>query len=147
MKTLATVALLFAGALLVSCEVSPEPINYGTEACHFCRMTIVDQQHAAQYVTKKGKQFKFDAVECMLNQLSETGMADLEILLVCDYTQPGQMTDATRASYLISPQIKSPMGANLSAFSKLSDAEETLGVRGGELFDWSEMLTKYQVTE
>lgn len=132
---------------MISCAVSPEPINYGTEACHFCRMTIVDQQHAAQYVTKKGKQFKFDAVECMLNQLSESGMEDIEILLVCDYSNPGSMTDAARATYLISPEIKSPMGANLSAFASLEDLEETMKAHGGELYNWGEMLIKYQVTE
>ena len=101
MNKIATAVLLFAGVFMISCEVSPEPINYGVDACHFCKMTLVDQQHAAQYVTNKGKQFKFDAMGCMLNQISESGMSDLEILLVCDYSNPGEITDATRASYLI----------------------------------------------
>jgi copper chaperone NosL len=110
-------------------------------------MTIVDQQHAAQYVTKKGKQFKFDAVECMLNDLSENGMENLALLLVSDYVNPGAMTDATKATYLISEGIKSPMGANLSSFSGKADAEETLKTHGGELYSWEEMLRKYQVNE
>lgn len=147
MYKIATAALLFAGVFLISCEVTPEPINYGMDACHFCKMTIVDKQHAAQYVTEKGKQFKFDAVECMLNQISESGITDLEILMVCDYSHPGEMTDATLATYLISPEIKSPMGANLSAFSLRSDAEETLREHKGELYKWDEMLTKYKVAE
>ena len=110
-------------------------------------MTIVDQQHAAQYVTKKGKQFKFDAVECMLNDLSENGMENLALLLVCDYANPGEMVDATQASYLISEEIKSPMGANLSSFGVDSDAESTVGIHGGELYSWEEMLRKYQVSK
>lgn len=142
--TLGFICLFFA---VTSCEVKPAPINFGTDSCHFCKMTIVDQQHAAQYVTKKGKQFKFDAVECMLNDLSENGMENLAILLVSDYNNPGAMTDATEATYLISVEIKSPMGANLSSFSVRADAEKTLKNRGGELYSWEEMLRKYQVNE
>ena len=59
------------GILLLSCTIKPEKINFGSDMCHFCQMTIVDRQHAAQYVTSKGKQFKFDAIECMLNEFSE----------------------------------------------------------------------------
>ena len=77
--TLGFICLLFT---VSSCEVKPVPINFGTDTCHFCKMTIVDQQHAAQYVTKKGKQFKFDAVECLLNDLSENGMNHFALLLV-----------------------------------------------------------------
>lgn len=142
--TLGLLCLLFA---VTSCEVKPAPINFGTDSCHFCKMTIVDQQHAAQYVTKKGKQFKFDAVECMLNDLSENGMENLALMLVSDYVNPGAMTDATKATYLISEGIKSPMGANLSSFSGKAAAEETLKTHGGELYSWEEMLRKYQVAE
>jgi copper chaperone NosL len=137
--------ILLAGA--VSCEISPEPIQFGTDSCDFCQMTIVDQQHAAQYVTKKGKQFRFDAIECMLNDLSEKGMENLALLRVADYSRPGEMTDATRATYLISPEIKSPMGANLSSFSRYQDAEEVHGAHSGELYNWKEMLHKYKVAE
>ena len=52
--------------ILVGCKVDPNPIEYGADACHFCSMTIVDRQHAAEFVTKKGKAFKFDATECMM---------------------------------------------------------------------------------
>lgn len=142
--SLGFICLLFT---ISSCEVKPVPINFGTDACHFCKMTIVDQQHAAQYVTKKGKQFKFDAVECMLNDFSENGIENLGVLLVSDYANPGEMTDATKAIYLISQEIKSPMGANLSSFGKPADAENTLRSHGGELYSWKEMLNKYRVPE
>jgi copper chaperone NosL len=132
---------------VASCEVKPVPINYGTDSCHFCKMTIVDRQHAAQYVTKKGKQFKFDAVECMLNDLSENGKEHLALLLVSDYANPGKMTDAIQATYLISEEIKSPMGANLSSFAQKEDAERAMKSHGGELYSWEEMLRKYQVPE
>ena len=137
--------LLVLSIFLISCKVEPEKINYGADACNFCKMTIVDQQHAAQYVTKKGKQFKFDAVECMFNDLSENGKENIALFLVADYDQPGSMTNALEATYLISQGIKSPMGAFLSSFKLEESAAKTKENLGGELYNWQEMLAKYQV--
>ena len=48
-------SFILSGVLLLllttGCKVEPKPIAYGKEGCHFCSMTIVDQQHAAQIVT------------------------------------------------------------------------------------------------
>jgi len=139
--TIFTVFLL----ILTSCNVEPEKINFGTDACHFCKMTIVDQQHAAQYVTVKGKQFKFDAIECMLNDLEENTTSNISVFLVSDYGSPGNMTDATTATYLISEEIKSPMGAFLSAFSSNEKAKETHKKSGGKLYSWTTIKEKYSV--
>ena len=145
MKKVQLAAFIAVLCLLVSCKVEPEQINYGSDACHFCKMTIVDQQHSAQYVTKKGKQFKFDAIECLVNELAEKDADKIGILLVADYLEPGQMTSATTATYLISKEIKSPMGANLSGFSSESKAEETKNENGGQLYNWLELLQKFEV--
>ena len=55
--------ILLATVLLAACQPSPKPIEYGSDMCDYCKMTIVDQQHAAELVTTKGKAFKFDAIE------------------------------------------------------------------------------------
>ena len=49
----ALILSLAAGAvgLLTACSAEPEPIAYGSDACDFCRMNIVDKTHAAQLVT------------------------------------------------------------------------------------------------
>jgi copper chaperone NosL len=139
--TVFTVILL----ILVSCKVEPEKINFGSDACHFCKMTIVDQQHSAQYVTVKGKQFKFDAIECLLNDLEEKTTVNISFFLVADYGNPGVMVDAQTATYLISNEIKSPMGAFLSAFSNEELANKTLQESGGKLYSWSAIKEKYNV--
>jgi len=143
MKKVYITAFTILLCLLFSCGLEPEQINYGNDACHFCKMTIVDQQHAAQYVTKKGKQFKFDAIECMVNELSEKEIEKIGILLVSDYKDPGQMTSALDATYLISKEIKSPMGANLSAFKSTQIANTTKDESGGELYTWTQLLEKF----
>jgi len=137
--------LLIMPLLLMSCSVSPERINYGSDACSYCSMTIVDQQHAAQYVTKKGKAFKFDSIECMMNSLKETDSAKIELFLVNGFDKPGKLIDGTKATYLISKNITSPMGEFLSAF----ESEETAGVvkteQTGELFTWLEIKERFTI--
>lgn len=131
--------------LLTACSTEPEKINFGSDMCHFCKMNIVDTQHAAQYVTKKGKQFKYDAVECLLNELSETGTEKVGVVLVSDYSNPGVMTDANLSTYLISKEIQSPMGAYLSAFSQESSAKEFVKNDNDKLFTWKEINDKFKV--
>lgn len=141
-----TLAVFIAMLLLfTACNIEAEKINYGTDACHFCQMTIVDQQHAAQYVTQKGKQFKYDAIECLLNELSETGTDNVKIVLVSDYMNPGVVTDATTATYLISEEIKSPMGAFLSGFSQENQAKEFVKSENDKIYTWQTIKEKYSV--
>lgn len=126
--------------LLVSCNVSPQKIEYGTDACHYCNMTIVDRQHASQVVTTKGKAYKYDAIECMVHSLNdELKDTEIALYLTADFNQPGQLMDATMASYLVSDQISSPMGANLSAFENEKAAQKGKEKFTGEVFSWEEI--------
>lgn len=132
--------LIFLGiitALQISCNVSPQKIEYGTDACHYCNMTIVDRQHAAEIVTTKGKAYKYDAIECMVHSLQdEFKDTEIALYLTADFNQPGEMMDATSASYLVSDEIQSPMGANLSAFENEPAAQKAKEKFTGELFSW-----------
>lgn len=122
-----------------ACQVKPVPINYGKDACHFCKMNIVEKTHAAEIVTKKGKAFKYDAIECMLNDLKTRENSEVALFLVSDYGNPGTLIDANKATYLVSPAIKSPMGANLSAFADKSEAEKHVNTGEDIVFDWNEI--------
>jgi copper chaperone NosL len=136
--------LLFLPVLfLLGCNISPQPINYGEDACHYCTMTIVDHQHAAQIVTDKGKAYKFDAIECMLNYLRENKDFNPELYLVNDFMNPGQLIDATKATYLISKNIPSPMGEYLSAFQTKEAADKTEMKYDGKLYTWKEILDHF----
>lgn len=126
--------------LFASCEVSPQKIEYGADACHFCDMNIVDQKHASQMVSKKGKGFKFDAIECMVHayqdELKDTEMA---LILAVDFNKPGEFIDAKNAGFLVSEKIQSPMGENLSAFESIEAAREAQKEFGGDVFNWNEL--------
>lgn len=129
----------------IGCSVGPKPIDYGHVGCHYCSMTIVDKQHAAQLVTKKGKVFNFDAIECMMNQLKDEGESAMALFLVNDFGQPGELVDATKATYLISENIPSPMGEYLSAFTNEEAAKETMTKQGGELYTWTEIKNRFKL--
>ena len=125
-----------------SCNISPKPIDYGNDGCHYCKMTIVDKIHAAEVVTKKGKVYKFDATECMIHFLDDFDATQIELFLSNNYTEPEVLIDATQATFLISKNVPSPMGAFLSAFKVKEDAEKVQSKKGGELFTWEELLVK-----
>ena len=110
------VLLMVLVLMLLGCSNTPKPIAYGTDTCNYCSMTIVDKQHAAQFMTKKGRSYTFDASECMLNHLKEVDADKVGLYLVNDYNAPGQVIDATKAAFLISENIPSPMGAFFDRF-------------------------------
>ncbi len=130
--------ILFLPALS-ACNPGPKPITYGEDGCSFCQMTIVDKQHAAQLVTEKGKNYKYDAIECMINDLNKWDKPPVETYLVADYANPGILTNAVTASYLISEEIPSPMGAYLSAFASESERNKTHHTTGGDKLDWEQL--------
>lgn len=129
-------------ATLLSCSSKPEPIVYGSDACYFCKMGIVDKTHASQAVSSKGKQFKYDSVECMVNDIQNNHNTDMDVILVADYLNAGEMIPAESAFYIISPEIPSPMGANLSAVKSKAQAEKLQQEFSGDIFSWQELLNR-----
>jgi len=143
MKKLITTFSLLSFLLFISCTVQPQKIEYGKDACHFCRMNIVDQQHAAQMVTKKGKAFKFDATECMINYLNETENEQVGLLLVTDYNNPRDLIVANLATFIISENIPSPMGAFLTAVPTKEEALILQKAKEGDIYTWDELLIHF----
>ncbi|HMQ69703.1 MAG TPA: nitrous oxide reductase accessory protein NosL [Ignavibacteria bacterium] len=131
--------------LLSSCSKEISQIEYGKDQCEFCKMIITDQKYGALIFTKKGKSIKFDAAECMLNFEKENNIdpEDIDEYFIINFTEPGVITDATSATYLISPELHSPMGENISAFKNKTDAEKYQKDYDGELLDWDDLNKDY----
>ncbi len=124
MKACRNLFLFFLILILnTSCSIESEPIDYGKDACHYCKMTIVDRQHSAEIVTQKGKAFKYDAIECMMQETKNIDESEIALFLIADYSIPGELVNAAKSTYLISESVPSPMGANLSGFAKKENAE------------------------
>lgn len=143
-KTITLIVFTVAFLLFLSCNNGPKPIDYGNDGCHFCKMTIVDKIHGSELITDKGKVFKFDATECMLNYLNDDNDLQVETLLTNYYEAPTEFINVENATFLISENLPSPMGANLTAFKTQEAAEKVLSEKGGKLYDWSALKNKLQ---
>lgn len=142
MRTLSMVFILLL-FVATGCNINPEPIEYGHDACHYCSMTIVDQQHAAEIVTQKGKVYKYDAIECMLNDKENNGETNVALYLVTNFTRPDALIDAREATYLVSESIPSPMGEYLSSFELKAEAEGIRDAKTGEIYSWQEIKENF----
>ncbi len=131
--------------LLASCSKEVAQIKYGTDQCENCKMTLTDKKYGALIFTNKGKSYKFDAAECMLDYVKENKISESEIdkYFVINLPEPGVLTDAVAATYLISRELRSPMGENISAFKNKADAEKYQTEFGGEIFSWDELKNKF----
>ncbi len=127
---------------MVACSPKPEPINYGHDGCHFCKMTIVDPRYGTELVTDKGKVYKFDAIECLINFKSENSDLEFAFTLVSTLDQQ-QLINAEEAFYLRSAQLPSPMGMYITAFSATQARNEMHENVSGEMFDWDELVTAF----
>lgn len=143
MKTLFKTALMVLVLFLITgCSTGSQTIDYGNDGCHFCKMTIVDKIHGSELITDKGKVFKFDATECMLNYINDNKELPVRSLLTNYYETPTAFISTEEATFLISEKLPSPMGANLTAFQTRTAAEKVQSEKGGRLYHW-EALKKH----
>ena len=134
LRPVATAAALLALLALAACSApKPVPIVVGEDLCAFCGMQVSDPRYPAQVVTRTGKAYKFDSLECMLSFLHEGHVAarDVHSLWVTDFARPGRLLRAEEARYLRSGDLRSPMGLNVAAFRTLGELEDVRAEVGG----------------
>lgn len=134
---------LLISILFFSCSQKPQPISYGKDACEHCKMTIMDNRFGAEIVTVKGRIYKFDAAECMVDFIKsnpERLASPKDMHLTVNVASPGNLIDAHRAFFLKDEAFKSPMGGNLAAFNTRQMAENNLQTADGEVLTWEELL-------
>lgn len=141
--------LLFSGLVAIcciACKVEPEPIAYGTDSCYSCKMTIMDRKFGAEVVTRKGKIFKFDDVNCLVNFLNSGAVEEREVQykLVVDFSQPEKLIAAGEAFYIKSAEIKSPMASQVAAFETNELQKEYKKQWNGIYLTWGELTTQYK---
>lgn len=128
---------------LFSCSKEPQAIVYGNDACHYCQMTIVDKIHGAEIVTDKGKVFKFDAAECLIRYKNELDQIEEYQFLSNYFETPEEFVSVEEATFLISENLPSPMGAFLTAFKTEEAAIEVKKEKGGNLYNWAELQAQF----
>ena len=90
------------------------------------------------------RMFAAEGASVLVNDLNKNNNEDaMAFLLVADYSNPGNLINVKTATYLISKKIKSPMGANLSAFNSKETARKILNDNDGKLYTWSTLKEKF----
>ena len=144
MQTKITIILLTI--ITFSCTVEPESLQYGHDACYTCKMTLMDTKFGAEIVTKKGKVYKFDDINCLINfhnsghELEE----DMAYRLVVDFSNPEKLIDAREAFYIKSNQVKSPMASQIASFETKEQADLNKKKWQGIWLSWGELVTEFK---
>jgi nitrous oxide reductase accessory protein NosL len=112
-----------------------------TNHCAECNMVIRDNSHKAR-AEKNGEILNFDSAECLINYLKSYNQNEFSTIEVSDYNTQS-FIDAKTAFFLISKSIPSPMGANLTAFSKQEKIKSIINEKGGQLYSWEEIVAKF----
>lgn len=118
--------------ILISCHAKPEPIDFGEDQCKYCMMIISDPKFGAEMITAKGRVYKYDAIECMVDHLREEDPAYRQLLAIA-YDRPEVLHPVDSLHFVISPAYRSPMGENLAAFL------ERAAIKEGEVLTWKQV--------
>ena len=138
-RNIAGFAGLIALLSFTSCASGPEPIRYGKDNCHHCKMTLTDKRFGAEIVTQKGKVFKFDDLNCLVNFLKsgEVPAENIAQTLSVNFKKTGQFVDVHQAFFLENEAIKSPMRADVASFSEQKDLDAVKAeIGGGKELNW-----------
>ena len=127
---------------MVICIIAYRSFAQQNEQCLQCNMKVADNLHRA--IAKKGdKVSHFGSIECLVNYLKNKDEKQYTSLRVSDYDS-GEMIMAKDAYYLISQAIKSPMGANLSAFKTKDAAMAQSALDEDRILNWTELNTLFK---
>ena len=133
------IVVLFAAAAIGCADPAPGTIEYGTDACDHCRMTIADPRFAGQLVTRTGKVYRFDDPRCLANfAAGRVQFADVHSIWLNDYDTPPSLVHADRVVLLSSDQIRAPMNGQAAAFATRTGAQALQKTIGGRLLSWQE---------
>lgn len=139
MRNVLITTCAFIILFLASCSKGYKPIEYGSDGCAHCKMTIMDARYGAEVVTDKGKVYKFDDILCLRQYITEQNMNEAELsLFVEKYTaEKNDVTDAKQATYLQHEYFASPMNGDYAAFTNATDAQKFADSLQVSMLQWN----------
>ena len=127
-----------------SCSTQPEPFLVGKDACYFCKMNVSDTRFGGEVMTRKGKVYKFDDLHCLTSFLESGALQENEIsnIYTINYNKPNTFINVHNASFVVGPEVKSPMGSNAAGFESKPLAESFSSNGQVEILDWEPLKSK-----
>jgi copper chaperone NosL len=131
--------LLLSAVLVTACAPAPDDVHWGMEECAQCQMVVSDERFAAQAVDRRGKTYKFDAIECMAAFVDSGALAagDIHSLWIADGRDSWVAVED--AAFLHSENTRSPMGGGYTAHADGDAARRLQAEVGGELLTWQQV--------
>ncbi|MEZ6243691.1 MAG: nitrous oxide reductase accessory protein NosL [Phycisphaerales bacterium] len=128
-RLIPVVAAATSFALIAGCEEqsaeAPPTIRLGDSVCDQCNMIISDERWATATIIDgpRGPEPRlFDDFNCQVNH--EVEHPDLEILARWSHSHAtGEWVRTEDASFLMSPNLHTPMGSKVAAFASPSELE------------------------
>lgn len=127
---------------IACCNPKPKEINYGVDACEYCKMTIVVPKWGAELVTKNGKVYKFDVLECMVAYYF-TELKDkrtVHSLWTINFLEPKTFLDAKTAFYIRTREFQSPMGLNVISLKNRVELSKLPLKQEYEILNWDSVV-------
>jgi copper chaperone NosL len=141
-KICITAQLILLLIVFLSCKPQgPQDFKVGEFQCDHCQMGIVDLRFRAEIISRKGRIYRFDAVECLFDW-SQKKKELIGTSWVADFFNPKNWIDYNKAFYLKSENLPSPMGAYVSSYARPNDRELSIKEHGGITMD-KEALEAY----
>lgn len=141
-----TAALAVALGSLAGCSREPPqavPIAVGEARCSECGMLIAAPEFAGEIVGTRPAAETFDDIGCLVRRVAGKPLAGGEAAFVTDY-QTGAFVDATRAAYLRTNAVATPMHSGLLAFATKEAAETARAQHGGTVLTWKDLPELYK---
>jgi nitrous oxide reductase accessory protein NosL len=140
------VALLGIG--LTGCgrepELAPPTINYGQDICDVCGMIISDERFAAAIVEINEGRLRTrlydDIADMLVGEIAQppTGQFGLYVHDCATH----EWLDATKAFYVHSAALKTPMASGVAAAASREAAAELLNQYPGDTLDYTALLER-----
>ncbi len=141
-KNIAAAGSLLLMLTMQGCSSGPQPIAFGKDACHFCKMVISDQLFGAEVITNKNKIYKFDDVHCVVSFMKSGNVPSTEIASVylVDFAEKGKLVKAEESFLLQAEQLRSPMGGNVAAFTVADSMKKFQQEIRGVSVNWKDLI-------
>jgi copper chaperone NosL len=133
--------------LLPGCNSGPQPIDFGKDSCAECNMTIVDKRFGAEFVTGKGKVFKFDDVNCMVEFIERAPHSSDTAgkRFIVAFNGGGGLSNVDQMVFVKHKKLRSPMRSHVAAFPDNASAQAVLDDlgEGGAFLTWDDIMKEF----
>lgn len=138
-RTLVIAAFALLSAACSAKAAGPPEIVPDTTACSHCGMLVSELIYAAAYQAHGEEPRVFDDIGCLLQAIRRETSTPLDIW-VQDAVGAGWL-DADKATFVASPQIRTPMSGGLLAYSDAVAAQRAATAHRGDMQSLQEVRT------